>query len=222
MSRSFLRLSLPILTFVVASCAPEDPVLTHRLADHLGEIEAANHELEAELAAQRRILTAMSMEKERLVAGRGRLEKELAGARDELGRITKESSDYKAAYRRGMQARAKGMKLPDMEIDGRKYIGLVVNSASSSDLVVLHEGGTTRFPFEDLPISIQNLFGYDPAAAESAAPAVAAMTPLHMEATEKSLSEGRALVDETKRKLEEQKREKLEELKRKKKRRTVR
>lgn len=204
MKRHLPRLTLPALMCVVVSCSRETARLD-ALREQLTVMEAGREKMALELAEQKRALKSTAEEQDRLRAARTGMEKAIKEAREEAGRLTEEFAGYKADYRRSMQAKAKGMSLPDFAIDGRQYQDVVVNSITSSELTVIHSQGLARLPLDKMPASLQALFGYD---SSSVTKSMVNIIPSRLLTNDVTLDliQGKAAVDEAKRLLDEKKR----------------
>jgi hypothetical protein len=66
------------------------------------------------------------------------------------------------AQREEVRLQAKGQKIDRLEtLKGKVYEGVTINQVSPVGLSILHEAGTARIPFEDLPMDLQKRFMFD-------------------------------------------------------------
>ena len=101
------------------------------------------------------------------------------------------------------QAPAEDEKIPELTTaSGKTYHGVTVTKTTPTEVSILHETGTARIPFADLPEDLKAKLGYDSAKAQAhlqaAANAAAAVAKQNAEAVKKAadLSKSSQLIGE--------------------------
>lgn len=160
MKTSRLSLGVPLIVLVLSSCSPNATSL-QSLADRVAELEAGNKELARQASEQRRQLTAASASRDLAASERARSEAMLKQFHDDASALAAEFAAYKAAYRKAIQMRAKGMKLPDVVMGREVYQNVTVSSATNTELTVVHSQGMAKIQLAEAPQNIKDMFGYD-------------------------------------------------------------
>lgn len=70
-------------------------------------------------------------------------------------------ADYRLTYRDAIRKRAKGMTFPFLEMEGRRFVSVVVRELSDSEMTFQHRDGISRVDSEKLPTEVKDLFVID-------------------------------------------------------------
>ncbi len=140
--------------------------LSRQIANQEEELRNLNRQLEDERVRLQRV----DGERRQLAADQDAIHAHLDRIEDTIEALDGEILAYKADYRRSIQARAKGMSLPDMTVAGTPYRNVRVSSASDTHLTIIHETGTGKVALADAPKAIQDLFAYNPSSPAAAEP----------------------------------------------------
>lgn len=153
--------TLIVCTMLLPSCLRETARLLV-LGEQVDALESARRDLARQLSEQRRLVQAASAERDLLMVERSRVEALIGTTGDEINALKSEFADYKADYRHAIQARAKGMALPSLNVGAKHYENTTVRSVTDTELTIVTAQGITRLPLASTPPDIQELFGYDP------------------------------------------------------------
>lgn len=142
------------------------------LADYQMHIEQSQRLLE--LAPERHAAEAEVKELTRqLVFINGSvatLKASLAVLNEEIDGMITDGEAYKDAYRASERRQAVGEKLAELQTkDGRSYTAVEIREVDAVGVLIRHEDGQRRIPFEVLPDAMQDRFQFD-AAREAGAP----------------------------------------------------
>lgn len=140
--------------------------LSRQIAAHEEVLRNLNRQAESERAR----LQSVDDERRKLAADQDAIHAHLDQVAEEIEALDREILAYKNDYRRSIQARAKGMSLPDMTVTGTSYKNVRVSAASDTHLTIIHETGSGRVALADAPRSVQDLFAYDPSLQVAAQP----------------------------------------------------
>jgi chromosome segregation ATPase len=108
----------------------------------------------------------------------------------ELATLSESFDSYQAAYRNQIRTAAKGTVYPEIKTrNGRIFKDVTVLSVDAVGMSFRYEDGSSRADFEDLPISIQEQFQYDPGEKAKAREKEKELAQLHSEQTDQALAE---------------------------------
>lgn len=161
---------------LIAGCS-QDSVQIEGLSQRIAGLEDGVKQIERQVAEERTKLRKLEAECDFLAEEQGDTSAELDRIEADIDALDTQVLQYKADYRRSIQARAKGMSLPDMEAGGASYKSISVSAASDTHLTIIHASGTTKVALADAPKPIQDLFAFDPLLA-AAAPGSAGAAPI--------------------------------------------
>jgi hypothetical protein len=142
------------------------------LAEYRANIEQAKRLLE--LAPERHADEAEMKELTRklvfIKGGIGSLRDSLADLREEIDGLIADGEAYKEAYRASERRQAVGEKLAVLQTkDGKSYTAVEIREVDAVGVLIRHEDGQRRIPFDVLPDAMQDRFQFD-AASKTGAP----------------------------------------------------
>lgn len=157
--RHFLLLPLICLPTLVG-CNREsiDFSLLHEELDELRErcerVERSAGELRKELRLVSEMQGKLNTELNQGRVARKQME-------DEVKQTAVAFESYRMGYRDGIRKKAKGMSFSAMEMDGRRFIDVVIRELSDAEMTFQHRDGISRVESQKLPAEIKDLFVID-------------------------------------------------------------
>lgn len=153
---------------MVACSPPRDVEALQRKVESL---ETTRHEIQAELRELKATLSRITSEREALSASHREMGAELVQTLTDTKELESAYQKYRAAYRASIQARARGMQIPDFWSDNRLYQDVRVRQLTDHVITFVHKDGSSKLPLSELPEDLQQLFAYQ--VKEVAPPAMA-------------------------------------------------
>lgn len=157
---SFKLAAAIIAIVLLPSC--RDDAHVQALQNEIRSLTERQAQVQGELNRIRGQINSLSAERDQLKQEKAALEADLESARKNLESLQKDFAAYKAEYKISMRERAPGMQLGSLMVDGKTYQNVRVREATEELLAIMHDGGTTKFPWPSLPEQLQRLFGHQP------------------------------------------------------------
>jgi len=90
---------------------------------------------------------------------------QLRKTREEVQRqieaMTEAFGSYRSTYRESIRKQAKGMTFPLLEMEGRRFVNVVIRELSDSEMTFQHRDGISRVESQKLPGDMKDLFVID-------------------------------------------------------------
>lgn len=115
---------------------------------------------------------------------------ELTAATRERMQTTGEFQAYKERYRDEIRGKAKGKTIERMVTkSGTVYENITIRQVTPIGMLIRHDSGSKRIPFEELPADLQDLYQFDPEEKDAALAQEKSMHRSHEESVARSNAE---------------------------------
>ncbi len=115
------------------------------------------------LLAAEKELAAVKRECQNREANIKSLKNDITSSNNSIAAITREFEVYKDQYRAVVRGNAKGRSIAHLETrKGVAYENVTIREVTPIGLLIRHDGGLGRIPFEELPDAMQDEFQFDP------------------------------------------------------------
>jgi hypothetical protein len=157
---AFLSLTALLACYGV-SCMKQSAVSIEELEDRLSSITQKNHVLGKEIAMQRKEVSRVEAESRKLVDERINAKNEMEKLAGDAARIRQDFVSYRAEFLKAARLRAKGLKIPQIEVKGRVFKDVTVSDTADGVLSFTHGEGSSQVAMSELDEELQMLVGYD-------------------------------------------------------------
>jgi hypothetical protein len=159
-----MKVSFPLLVFVCMSTlvgCNRESIDLQAIADEVDALKSKCVTLERVATDLRTQLRLVSEKQEELSTrlSQGNLAKaETVAGMDEIG---KAFESYRATYRDFIRKQAKGMSFPFLEVEGRRFVNVVVRDLTDSEMSFQHRDGMSRVECDKLSEDVKDFFVLD-------------------------------------------------------------
>ena len=173
----------------LAACTRQPVIDLGLLSERISALEEKHDGMQKELSTERQKLTRITAERETIAREQQMAKMELGGIDEAFKRVVAEFSHYKSEYRQVAKSRARGMKMPNLQVGVRTYHDVLIREVSDLVLSFTHSEGTAKVDVAALGEDMRNLLGYD----EGNAAALGEATPASILAD--AISDGQRAAD---------------------------
>lgn len=157
---SQLRSVVFFIPLLLSSCN-NDKEQIDMLQNEIRSVSEQQAQAQSEANRLKMQFNSITKERDGLKEEKAKLEADLEQARKALEQIQKEFANYRSQYKLSMKTRGVGMSLGDLLVDGQTYRNAKVRDVTDDILNVIHESGTKKFSWDNVPENIRRVFGFE-------------------------------------------------------------